>query len=101
MRLLEELTKRMAAARASLVGGNASDALVAVESARRMLGGPLASTLERVDGGTLVSLLGKEKAGAYAELSRLEGEVRRALGEEAAAARADARAGDVEAHLQP
>jgi hypothetical protein len=94
--LLEELTKRKAAVRASLSGGNPRDALLAVDQARRTLAGPLASTIERVDGATVVTLLGKEKASAYADLARLEGEARRALGEEAAALRAEARADEID-----
>jgi hypothetical protein len=96
VRLLEELTKRMAGARASLGGGHPRDALVAIAEARKVLGGPLASTLERVDGHTVVTLLGRGKASAYAELARLEAEARRALGEEALAAGAEARAAEVE-----
>ncbi len=96
VRLLEELTKRMAAARASLTGGDPSAALAALLEARKTLGGALASTIECVDGSTVVTLLGKEKAAAYAELGRLEAEARRALGEDAAAARAEARAADVD-----
>jgi hypothetical protein len=96
VRLLEELTKRMAAARASLAGGSPPDALAAVADARRTLAGALASTIERVDGSTVVTLLGREKAGAYADLARLEAEARRALGEEAAATRAEARAAEID-----
>jgi hypothetical protein len=96
VRLLEELTKRMASARASLAGGNPPDALVAIDQARRTLAGPLASTLERVDGPTVVTLLGREKARAYSELARLEAEARRALGEDAAAVRAEARATEID-----
>ncbi len=96
VQLLEELTKRMAAARVSLAGGDPVEALAATEKARKALGGALASTLERVDGSTVVTLLGREKAGAYAGLARLEAEARRALGQDAAAARAEARAADVD-----
>ncbi|MGD0528337.1 MAG: hypothetical protein ABSE49_24590 [Polyangiaceae bacterium] len=96
VRLLEELTKRMAAARASLAGGDPPGALAAVEQARRTLGGALAATIERVDGATVVTLLGKEKAGAYADLSRLEAEIRHAMGEDAAATRAEARAAEID-----
>ncbi|HEX3343823.1 MAG TPA: hypothetical protein VHS09_04585 [Polyangiaceae bacterium] len=96
VRLLEELTKRKAATQASLAGGRPAEALASVEQARKTLGGALASTVERVDGATVVTLLGKEKAAAYAELARLEAEVRRALGEDAAAGRAEARAVEVE-----
>jgi hypothetical protein len=95
VRLLEELTKRMAAARASLAGGHPPDALAAVEQARRTLCGALASTMERVDGSTVVTLLGKEKAAAYAELARLEAEIRRAMSEDGAATRAEARAAEI------
>jgi hypothetical protein len=96
VRLLEELTKRMVAARASLASGAPGEALAILDEARRAFAGPLASTLDRVDGGTAVMLLGREKAGAYAELARLEGEARRALGEDAAATRAEALARDIE-----
>ena len=96
VRLLEELTKRMAAVRVSLAGGSPRDALAAIDEARRTLAGPMASTLERVDGAAVVMLLGKEKAVAYAELERLEGEARSALGEDAAATRAEARAVEVD-----
>jgi hypothetical protein len=96
VKLLEELTKRMAAARASLTGGTPREALVLIDEARRTLGGALASTIERVDGATVVTLLGKEKAGAYADLARLEAEARTALGEDAAATRAEVRAAEID-----
>ena len=96
VRLLEELTKRMAAARAALAGGNPLEALATIDATRRTLAGPLAATLDRVDGGTVVMLLGRDKAAAYADLARLEAEVRRALGEDDAATRAEARAAAVE-----
>ena len=96
VRLLEELTKRMAAARASLTGGNPREALAVIDDARRTLGGALASSLERVDGATVVTLLGREKAAAYADLARLEAEARRALGEDAGATRAEARATEID-----
>jgi hypothetical protein len=96
VRLLEELTKRMAAVRASLTGGSPPDALVGIDQARKTLGGALASTLERVDGATVMTLLGREKAGAYAELARLEAEAQRALGLEAAATQAEARAAEID-----
>jgi hypothetical protein len=96
VRLLDELSTRMAAARASLAGGHPPDALVDVEQARRTLCGALASTIDRVDGSTVVTLLGKEKAAAYGDLARLEAEIRRALGEEGAATRAEARAAEIE-----
>jgi hypothetical protein len=96
VRLLEELTKRMASMRAALASGNPEDVLASVAEARRMLAGPMASTLDRVDGATVVTLMGKDKARALAGLARLEAETRRALGEEAAAARAEARASEIE-----
>jgi hypothetical protein len=99
VRLLEELTNRMAAVRASLAGGSPRDALVAIDLARKTLAGALASTLERVDGSTVVTLLGREKAGAYADLARLEAEARRTLGEDSAATRADARAAEIDRAL--
>jgi hypothetical protein len=99
VRLLEELTKRMAAARESLAGGNPRDALVAIDGARRSLVGPMVSTVDRVDASTVLSLLGREKAEAYAALARLQGEARRALGEEAGAAAIEARAGEIERAL--
>ena len=96
VRLLEELTKRMASARASLAGGDPPDALRTIDQARKTLGGAMASAVERVDGATVVTLLGREKAGAYADLARLEAEAHRALGEDAAASRAEARAAEVD-----
>jgi hypothetical protein len=96
VRLLEELTKRMASMRAALAAGNPQDVLAAIAEARRTLAGPMASTLDRVDGATVVTLMGKEKAGAYAGLARLEAEARRAMGEEAVGARAEARASEIE-----
>src|SRR5580693_5078222 len=99
VRLLEEMTKRMAAARESLAGGNPADAVVALDGARRSLLGPLESTVDRVDAGTFVSLLGREKAAAYAALARLQGEARRALGQDAAAATVETRAGEIDRAL--
>ncbi|MGH7297678.1 MAG: hypothetical protein ACRELB_22260 [Polyangiaceae bacterium] len=99
VRVLEELTERMAAARVSLAEGDAGRALAAILEARRTLAGPLAATAERMDGATVVSLLGKDRARAYADVTRLEAEARRALGEDGAAARADARATEIERAL--
>jgi hypothetical protein len=99
VRILEELTKRMAAARAALAGGDPRAALATIAEARRTLAGPMASTLERVDGGTVVSILGRDKAAAYADLARVEAEARRALGEDGEANRAEARAADIQRAL--
>jgi hypothetical protein len=44
----------------------------------------------------VVTLLGREKAAAYADLARLEAEARRALGEDAGATRAEARATEID-----
>ena len=97
VRLLEELTKRKAAARASLADGSPPDALATIDGARRMLAGALASTLERVDGSTVGDPPGAGEGGRVrAELGRLEAEARRALGEEVAATPADERAADIE-----
>ncbi|HEY8038929.1 MAG TPA: hypothetical protein VIF15_04015 [Polyangiaceae bacterium] len=99
VRLLEQLTKRMAAARGLVAGGRPGDALESIQEARRTLAGPLAATLERVDGATVVALVGVERARAYAELSTLEAQARDALGDGAAARRAEARASEVQRAL--
>jgi hypothetical protein len=56
-------------------------------------------TLERVDAATVVSLLGREKAHAYAELATLEAAARAALGEDRASERASHRAQEIERAL--
>jgi hypothetical protein len=95
VRLLEELTKRMESIRASLANGDPTGALAAIDQARRALAGPLLSTLDRVDGATVVSLVGRERARAWAELASLESRARDAAGDAASARRADARAKEI------
>jgi len=67
--------------------------------ARRTLAGALLSTLDRVDAASVVSLLGRERAGAWGELAGLEAEAREASGDAAGARRARARAGEIAAAL--
>jgi hypothetical protein len=95
VRLLEELTKRMQAVRALLASGDPHGALGAIDEARRALTGPLLTTVDRVDGGTVVALLGRERAGVYADLGRLEAQAREATGDTAAARRVEARADEI------
>jgi hypothetical protein len=95
VRLLEELTKRMEAVRAFLASGDPGGALAAIDEARRALAGPLLSTLDRVDGSTVVALLGRERARVYAELAGLEAQARDAMSDAAGARRARARADEI------
>ena len=99
IRLLEQLTERMEGVRAHLAKGEPAEALESIGEARKTLAGPMARTLDRVDGSTLVSLLGRARARLYAELARLEARARRELGEDAPARREDARAGEIERAL--
>jgi hypothetical protein len=99
LRLLEQLTALIQGVRARLAGGEPAEALTAIAEARKTLAGPLARTLDRVDAGTLVSLLGRDRARLYAELSHLEGRARRDLGDEAAARREEAHAAEIERAL--
>jgi hypothetical protein len=99
LRMLEQLTQLIQSVRARLEGGTPGDALALIGEARRTLAGPLARTLDRVDGSTLVSLLGPERARLYAELSRLEARARADLGEDAASRREEARAAEIERSL--
>ena len=99
IRLLEQLTQRMEGVRAHLAKGEPAEALESIAEARKTLAGPMARTLDRVDGSTLVSLLGRERARLYAELARLEARARRELGEDGPARREDARAGEIERAL--
>jgi hypothetical protein len=99
LRLIEQLS-RMAAAIASLIaGGRSREALASIETARRSLAGPLASSLDRLDGASVVALLGPDKARAYAELAKLESQARAALGEDTVAKKAGAQAEEVERAL--
>ena len=99
LRLLEQLTQLIQGVRARLEGGEAAEALASIAEARKTLAGPLARTLDRVDGSTVVALLGRERARPYAELSRLEAQAHRHLGDDAAARREDARAAEIEGAL--
>jgi len=99
LRLLEQLTQLLLGVRARLAGGEPAAALASIAEARKTLAGPLVRTLDRVDGSTLVSLLGRERARLYADLSRLEARARGDLGEDAAARREEARAAEIERAL--
>lgn len=92
VRILEELTRRKESIRAALANGDAAGALAAIDEARRVLAGALVSTLDRVDAATVVALVGRERAQAWAELANLEAEAREASGDGAGARRARARA---------
>jgi hypothetical protein len=94
VRLLEELTKRMEGVRAGLVDDPAG-ALAAIDEARRTLAGPLLTTLDRVDAGTVVALLGRDRARVYAELAHLEAQARDATGDASGAQRAGVRADEI------
>jgi hypothetical protein len=80
LRLLEQLTDMLAAIRESIRGGRPDEAIAAIVAAQRLLGGPLAGSLDRLDAGTVASLLGMEKARMHAVLLRLEAEAREAAG---------------------
>ena len=97
LRLLEQLAHAVAAIVGRIGAGEPREALEAIGNARLALAGPLVATLDRVDAGTVVSLLGAEKARVYATLARLEGDARAALGEDATAARARAWADEIDA----
>jgi hypothetical protein len=99
VRVLEELTRRKESIRASLASGDPVDALASIDEARRAIAGALLSTLDRVDAASVVSLLGRERAGAWAELAQLEAEARAANGDAVGARRARARAGEIAAAL--
>jgi hypothetical protein len=79
LRLLEQLTAMVAAIRGSVQGGKNAEALAAIAEAQDRLAGPLASGLARLDGSSVVALLGKEKAAIYVTLLRLEAEARDGL----------------------
>ena len=96
IRLLEQLTEMVAAIVAAIRGGKPRDALTTLAEAQQKLAGPLGASLERLDPGSVVSLLGPEKAQMHARLLRLEAEARDALGETAAARAIEARAGAIE-----
>jgi len=101
IRLLEQLSEMAAAITAMLAGGRARDALTEVSRARSLLAGPLAGSLDRLDAASVASLLGPEKARALVDLARLEARARAALGEDAAARAAEARADQIARALGP
>lgn len=101
IRLLEQLTEMAAAIAAAIRGGKPRDALSTLEEAQEKLAGPLGGSLARLDPGSVVSLLGSEKARMHARLLRLEVEARDALGEEARARAASARAEAIERAAGP
>jgi hypothetical protein len=93
--LLEDLTKRKEAVRERIAAGESAEVLAAIEDARREVAGAMRSAVERVDGGTVVMLLGRERAQVYGELARLEARAREAMGEEATAQREERRADEI------
>jgi hypothetical protein len=99
VRILEELTKRKESIRAALAKGDPVGALASIAESRRALAGGLVSTLDRVDGATVISLLGRERARAWGELAELEAEAREASGDAAGARRAQARAREIASAL--
>jgi hypothetical protein len=99
VRLLEELTQSLEAIRALIEGGRERAAVEAIRQARATLAGPMAAMLERVDAASVVALIGKERAGAYLKLARLEAQARAALGESGAARAAQIRADELELAL--
>jgi hypothetical protein len=94
--LLERLTKWLLAIRAAYASGRKDEALDEIRKARALLAGSLGSSIERVDASTVVALLGAERARMYAELARVEAEVRLSMGDEAGARAASARCDAVE-----
>jgi hypothetical protein len=92
LRLLEQLTEMVAAIVTSLREGKSREALATIAEAQQRLAGPLGGSLERLDPGSVVSLLGTEKAQMHARLLRLEAEARDALGEAPRARALEARA---------
>lgn len=93
--LLEDLTKRRESLRAGIAAGEIAETLAAIDEARRLLAGSLLTTLERMDAGTVVMLLGRDRAQVYAELARLEAQAREAMGDAGGARRAGARADEI------
>ena len=95
VRTLEELAERKAEIAKHFAGGRPADALAVVQTAVRSLAGPLAGSLDRLEGSSVVALIGKEKAGGYVELLRLEAQARAALGEEPVSRRLSERADSI------
>jgi hypothetical protein len=96
LRLLEQLSEMAAAIRGAIGAGKSREALATIAEAQQQLAGPLAGSLDRLDPGSVASLLGVEKARAHATLLRLEAEARGALGEEAKARALEERAAAVQ-----
>ena len=97
LRLLEQLTEMVAAVRGAIGAGKNREALATIAEAQQRLAGPLGASLERLDAGSVVSLLGAEKARMHAQLLRLEAEARDGLGEAARARTIEARAEGIRA----
>jgi hypothetical protein len=97
--LLERLTEWLLAIRAAHASGHDDEALDEIRKARMLLAGALGGSIERVDASTVVALLGRERARVYADLARLEAEVRLADGDELAARKAGARADEIDRAL--
>ncbi len=99
IRLLEQVTEMKQAVAGFLAGGEPRAALAEIDRARRVLAGALFASLDRLDGSSVVALLGADKAREYAALLQLEAQARSALHEDAAAAKAGARAREIERAL--
>jgi hypothetical protein len=93
---LKSAARHLAEGRAHLEGGRHPEALASIAEARKALAGPLGASLERLDGASVVAMLGRERARAYAEAAGLESDVRTASGDEATANKARARAAEIE-----
>ena len=92
LRMLEQITEMIAAIRGAMGAGRSREALVQIADAQQRLAGPLGASLDRLDGASVVSLLGVEKARMFVELLRLEVVARDALGEGAKARAIEGRA---------
>jgi len=93
---IESAGAHMGRARDHLASGRPAEALASVEQARKALTGPLGRSLERLDGASVVAMLGKPRARVYADIAKLEGEAHAAAGSDASASRAHARAAEIE-----
>jgi len=95
LNLIEQLSRILTELHALITGGRPALALVQIEELKTSIVGPLGPKLDRMNAASLVALLGHDKSVLYAELSRIEAEAHRALGDERAATRARARADDI------
>ncbi len=86
----------IAAIATAIRGGKGREALDMIAEAQARLAGPLGGSLDRLDPGSVVSLLGAEKAKLHAKLLRLEAEARGSLGEVARGLALEARADEFE-----